>query len=64
MEIALETRGEGLDAMISKTLLLREKAKLTPDPAERQALEVEVAQLQQQILDLQDRAREAAGNNR
>ena len=62
--MALEVRGEGLDAMISKLLLLREKAKLMRDPAERQALEDEAAQLQRQILDLQDRAREAAGANR
>lgn len=62
--MALEARAEGLDAIISKVLLLREKAKVTRDPAERQALEAEVAQLQRQILELQDRAREAAGHNR
>lgn len=62
--MALEARAEGLDAMISKTLLLREKAKVTRDPAERQALEAEVAQLQRQILELQDRARGNGGNNR
>lgn len=62
--MALEVRREGLDATISKVLLLREKAKLTRDPAERQAMEAEVAQLQQQILDLQDRARDAAAPNR
>jgi TonB family protein len=62
--MALEVRREGLDATISKALLLREKAKLTRDPAERQALEDEAAQLQRQILELQDRAREAAGAKR
>ena len=62
--MALEARAEGLDAMISKLLLLREKVKVTRDPAERQALEAEVAQLQRQILDLQDRAREGAPPNR
>ncbi len=62
--MALEVRREGLDATISKALLLREKAKLTGDPAERQSLEDEAAQLQRQALELQARAREAAGNNR
>jgi TonB family protein len=55
--MALETRPEGLDAMISKLLLLREKAKLTGDPV----LENEATQLQQQALELQARLREAAG---
>ncbi|MFL6259553.1 MAG: energy transducer TonB [Thermoanaerobaculia bacterium] len=62
--MALEARREGLDAMISKSLLLREKAGLTHDPAERQALVDEAAQLQRQAMELQARAREAAGNNR
>jgi TonB family protein len=62
--MALETRREGWDAMISKALLLREKAKLTLDPAERQALEDEAAQLQRQVLELEARAREAAGAKR
>ena len=62
--MALEVRGEGLDATISKALLLQEKAKLTRDPAERQALEDEAAQLRQHALEIQARAREAAGNNR
>ena len=61
--MALETRKEGLDAMISKALLLREKAKLTGDPAERQTLEDEASQLQRQAMELQARAREAAGPN-
>ncbi len=60
--MALEARGEGLDATISKTLLLQEKARLTRDPAERQALEDEAAQLQRQALEIQARAREAAPN--
>lgn len=60
--MALEARGEGLDATISKALLLREKARLTRDPAERQALEDEAAQLQRQALEIQARAREAAPN--
>jgi hypothetical protein len=58
--MALEVRREGLDATISKALLLQEKAKLTRDPAERQALVDEAAQLRQQALELQARAREAA----
>lgn len=62
--MALEVRRDGLDAMISKALLLQEKATLTRDPAERQALEDEAAQLRQQALEIQARAREAAGNNR
>ncbi|HEX4497307.1 MAG TPA: energy transducer TonB [Thermoanaerobaculia bacterium] len=55
--MALETRQEGLDAMISKALLLREKAKLTGDPA----LADEATRLQQQASELQDRLRDAAG---
>lgn len=62
--MALEVRRDGLDATISKALLLQEKAKLTRDPAERQALEDEAAQLRQQALEIQARAREAAGANR
>ncbi|HEY2295943.1 MAG TPA: energy transducer TonB [Thermoanaerobaculia bacterium] len=62
--MALEVRREGLDATISKALLLQEKAKLTRDPAERQALVDEAAQLQRQALELQARAREAAAPNR
>jgi TonB family protein len=62
--MALEARREGLDAMVSKSLLLREKAKLTSNPTERQALEAEAAQLQRQVKDIQAKAREAAGNNR
>jgi TonB family protein len=62
--MALEARREGLDATIFKALLLQEKAKLTSDPAERQALESEAAQLRQQAMELQARAREAAGPNR
>lgn len=60
--MALEARGEGLDAMIYKSLLLREKAKLTLDPADRQELENEAAQLMQQAMELQAKAREAAGS--
>ncbi len=62
--MALEARRVGVDAMISKAVLLQEKAKLTHDPAERQALVDEAAQLQRQALEIQARAREAAGNNR
>jgi TonB family protein len=62
--MALEARRVGVDAMFSKALLLREKAKLTSDPTERQALEDEAAQLQRQVMELQARAREAAPPNR
>lgn len=64
--MALEARGsrEALDVMIYKVLLMREKAKLTRDPAERQALEDETAQLEQQAVEIQVRARGAAGANR
>jgi len=54
--MALETRGEGLDAMVFKALLLREKAKLTGDPA----LAEEATRLQRQASELQTRLREAA----
>jgi TonB family protein len=46
--LALEARGDGMEAMIYKALLLRDKAKLAFDPAKRQALEDEAAQLEQQ----------------
>jgi TonB family protein len=62
--MALEARRAGVDAMISKAALLEEKAKLTSDPAERQALEDEAAQLRRQATELMAKAREAAGNNR
>jgi TonB family protein len=58
--MALETRKEGLDAMISKALLLREKAMLTRNPA----LADEATQLQREALELQDRLRDAARPNR
>jgi TonB family protein len=62
--MALEARRAGVDAMISKAALLEEKAKLTSDPAERQALVDEAAQLRRQVMEIQARAREAAGANR
>jgi TonB family protein len=62
--MALEASKAGVDAMISKASLLREKAKLTPDPTERQALEVEAAQLQRQATEMMVKAREAAPPNR
>jgi TonB family protein len=62
--MALKASKAGVDAMISKAWLLREKAKLTPDPTERQALEVEAAQLQRQATEMMVKAREVTGANR
>ncbi len=62
--LAIEARREGLEAMIYKSLLLREKAKLALDPDERLALNTEAFQLQRQAMELQARAREAAESNR
>lgn len=56
--MALAARKEDLFAMIHKASLLREKAKLTPDPAERKALEDEAAQLKQRVKELMIKARE------
>jgi len=61
---ALEASKVGVDAMIFKASLLREKAKLTGDPAERQALEVEAAQLQRQATEMMVKTREVTGANR
>ncbi|MFL6232656.1 MAG: energy transducer TonB [Thermoanaerobaculia bacterium] len=57
--MAIEVRREGMEAMIYKALLLRDKAKLALNPAERQALENEAAQLEQKT-----KTWEAAGPNR
>lgn len=63
--MAIEARrGAGVEAMMYKASLLREKAALTSDPAERQALEDEAAQLQRQATEIMAKARETAAPNR
>jgi TonB family protein len=61
--MALEARGEGLEAMTLKYVLLGEKAKLTLDPAERQALMKEADQLQRQTVELQAKAPGSLGSD-
>lgn len=59
---ALEARRDGMEAMFYKALLLQDKAKLALTPARRKELENEAAQLQRQAMELQARARKAAGS--
>jgi hypothetical protein len=60
--LAIEAH-KGVEPMIHKASLLREKAKLTSDPTKRQALEDEAAQLKQKVKEMMIKAREAAGAN-
>lgn len=58
---AMAARGEGFEAPFYKALLLQEKAKLTLDPAQRDALKREADQLRLQAQDLLAKAKAAAG---
>jgi TonB family protein len=51
--VAMAAQADGADAVLYKSWLLRNKAKLTNDPAERQALIVESDRLRKQATELQ-----------
>lgn len=59
--MALQARGEGMEAMLFKTMLLFDKAELTTDPQERDALNREAAELRQRAMDLYAKSRRPAG---
>jgi TonB family protein len=50
---AMALKPNGFDALLFKSWLLRVKAELTPDPAERQALNEEAERLRKQAMELQ-----------
>jgi TonB family protein len=59
LTMALAAKRDFVGALFEKSSLLREKAKLTPDPEERQLVVDEADELQREALEIQARAREA-----
>jgi TonB family protein len=56
--MATVARRDLVEAYVDRSLLLQEKAKLTPDPEVRQGLLHEAERLRQQALEIQARVRE------
>src|SRR5919206_4642703 len=59
--MALESRQDGVEAMLVKTMLLFDKVALTIDPEEREALNREANELRQRAMDLYAKSRRPAG---
>jgi hypothetical protein len=55
---AMAARADGYEAVVYKSLLLREKAKSTLDPSEQQALAAEAIELQTQATELRAKSRQ------
>jgi TonB family protein len=60
-DMALQSRTDGLEAMVVKTMLLFDKMQLATTPEEREALNRQAMELRQRTMDLYAKSRRPAG---